>query len=207
MLGLLPALAGCVVDTAETVGEVGEVGDEVVSVGSPVNGPNSAAATLPSSNMFPQPTSSADADTGASSIHEARFSDGFDLFSAATGDRVAWRNGAATGAFTAPPALGARLDEALAAADAKADAAMPPASAEAGFLSLISVFGGGVSSTVDPKFYGFPTPRARWRHSFDGVVSPGPKLFEEARFRGARMYCAARELQRKQAACGNISMG
>lgn len=207
VLGLLPLLAGCGAADSSEVEELGETEQEVVSVGAPVTGPATIAAAPPPTLMFVSPTSSAPADTSANSIHEARFSDGIDLGGAPNTNVATWRTAAIGDAFMTPPAFAARLDEALAAANAEADAVMTPTSAEAGLASLFSVFGGSVSSTVTPRFYGWKTPRARWLSRSGSTHYPDPRLFQEARFRGARQYCSARNLQRKQDERGKISMG
>ncbi|WP_437714523.1 hypothetical protein WMF45_50090 [Sorangium sp. So ce448] len=215
VLGALGALAaGCLAD-AEPAPEAPDdtgVGEQpIVSVGSPVAGPATASATLPAAGMSATPASTPISDTTTSAIRLASFSNGANLAAGPTSDRAGWRNAATTDPFSAPPALRTHLDEALASADAKVAAALDEADATATLAAFRAMFPGGLSASVTQDFDGFTAARARWlKRSIEKTGTfnyPDPRLFGEARQRGARLYCAAREVQRQQSARGKRSMG
>jgi hypothetical protein len=216
-LAALAALAaGCVDDAGpgpEAPGEAGvdEQSQPIVSVGAPIFGPSTTAAEPPALGMSALPASTPAADVGPSALRLGRFSNGSNLAAGPTSNRAAWRGAATSDPFSAPPALGTHLDEALASADAKALGALDAADAEAVLAEFRAMFPGGVSTTVTPDFDGFPAARARWLKraiELAGTFNyPDPRLFGEARLRGARLYCAARQVQRKQAERRRRSMG
>jgi hypothetical protein len=161
--------------------------------------------------MSALPASTPAADVGPNAIRLASFSNGSNLAAGPTADRAGWRNAATSDPFSAPPALRTHLDEALARADAKAAAALDEADAEAVLAEFRTMFPGGVSASVTQDFDGFTAARARWlkRSTESGAALnyPDPRLFGEARLRGARLYCAARNMQRRQFERRKRSMG
>ncbi|WP_437278794.1 hypothetical protein WME90_47600 [Sorangium sp. So ce375] len=215
VLGALGALAaGCLADAEpapEAQDETGAGEQPIVSVGSPVVGPSTTSATLPAAGMSAVPASTPITDTSSSAIRLASFSNGADLAAGPTSDRASWRNAATTDPFSAPPALRTHLDEALASADAKVVAALDEADARAVLADFAARFPGGLSASVTQDFDGFAAARARWlKRSSEKAGTfnyPDPRLFSEARQRGARLYCAAREVQRQQSARRKRSMG
>jgi hypothetical protein len=211
-IAVLPAAAACSGEAHHDVApEQTNEADPLVSLTAPLT--EAPITPLPSLGLSGHPASAAATAVAPTDIHGSELSSGADLAAAPGTDRTAWLAAVTGVAHTAQPQFNSDMKQALEAA--YADEAVPDAATLHGVLG--SIPGVSVDAAVD-RFEGYTPVRQRWMKSqyVPGTTLlgaeqlesyPDPTLVGENRDRGARLYCAAREAQRRQSATGHTSLG
>jgi hypothetical protein len=215
LLALLTGITGCSLETP-TTNDIERVEQAIVNTDATTWGPNDTVFEPPATGMSATVNESSYWDVSPSAMHGTRFSNGADLRSRPSRLTSTWLTRAAGDQFSTTPEFVPRLNDALGDAASAPRGTVDPSAISGAFASIARGFGRSAAMPlILSDFFGYPPPRARFRtrdsvvtpRFMDNYVYPAPSLFNEARLRAARLYCAARRGQFEQGRTGRISMG
>lgn len=186
----------------------------LINESAPPKGPVASTLSAIGSGRAPQLKSDGSTLVLGGTTINASITDGRDLTAGATTDRDAFIAAAVGDAYSTPSGFGASLASTV--DHANSHAWELDSGALGSLYSWMDKIGGGVEVSIgetENEFTGYSPERARWlsaslQSSSSGTFIkktyyydeqyPAPQSFDEIQERGARLYCAAREAQRRQ---------